>query len=81
MLYLEEKEQAFALCLSEALASECERETELCGSLYRFYLYENICVFYETSLLACSTRSRAMYVVYANAHSRINSLYISFFFK
>jgi hypothetical protein len=26
---------------------------ELCGGLYHFSLYENICLFYKTSLLAC----------------------------
>jgi hypothetical protein len=57
--------------LSEARARE--RESALCGSLYRFYLYENICLFYKTSLLAACARTS--YVVYANAHSRINSMY------
>jgi hypothetical protein len=48
-----------------------ERERDRnCGSLYRFYSCESICLFYKTSL-----RARASYVVYANAQRRINSLY------
>jgi hypothetical protein len=33
---------------------ERERVRAVCGSLYHFYLYENICLFYITSLLACN---------------------------
>jgi hypothetical protein len=69
----------FALWLNEAHVrshvSVCVRESFVVGSLYHFYLFENICQFCKTSLLARHTGTRATYVIYANAHSRINSLY------
>jgi hypothetical protein len=58
------QEQPFALWLSKACLrtqvseSESESERELCGSLYRFYLYEKFCLFYKTSLLAARARKQ-----------------------
>jgi hypothetical protein len=41
---------------------------KLCGSLYHFSLYENICFFYKNKL-ACLQWAHSSYVVYADAHS------------
>jgi hypothetical protein len=47
--------------------NERERESFVVACIV-FYLYENICLFDKTRLLACSTCMRAMWYMYANAH-------------
>jgi hypothetical protein len=59
-------ERSLKLCGS--LYHTRTRERVLCGNLYCFYLYENICLFYTTSLLACSERMHELRMWYMPMH-------------